>query len=56
MVTDVAPPPAPSLTISVVQVVTVRPTIAPGQLLGHMNASYRTLTYDAIPVESAVAS
>ena len=41
-------------TISVVHVVTVRQTITPDELLGRMNASYRTLTYGAIPVGALI--
>jgi predicted MFS family arabinose efflux permease len=41
-------------TISVVHVITVRQTITPDDLLGRMNASYRTLTYGAIPVGAMI--
>lgn len=41
-------------TISVVHVITVRQTITPDELLGRMNASYRTLTYGAIPVGALI--
>ena len=41
-------------TISVVHVITVRQTITPDALLGRMNASYRTLTYGAIPVGAMI--
>jgi MFS family permease len=41
-------------TISVVHVITVRQTITPDELLGRMNASYRTLTYGAIPLGAMI--
>ena len=41
-------------TVSNVHVVTVRQTITPDDLLGRMNASYRTLTYGAIPVGALI--
>ncbi len=41
-------------TISVVHVITVRQTITPDELLGRMNASYRTLSYGAIPIGAII--
>jgi MFS family permease len=41
-------------TISVIHVITVRQTITPDELLGRMNASYRTLTYGAIPIGALI--
>lgn len=41
-------------TVSGVHVITVRQTITPDALLGRMNASYRTLSYGAIPLGAII--